>query len=563
MQELYRQAREWMAQDPDPRTRAELEQLLATAPSDSAAEDELADRFRQRLQFGTAGLRGALGAGPNRMNRVTVLRAAAGLAAWLHHNHDRERAPLVVVGYDARHNSARFAVDTASVLSAAGIIVRCLPEPLPTPVLAHTVADLGAAAGVMVTASHNPPQDNGYKVYVGGAGPAAGSQILPPIDTEISAAIDAVGPVDQLPLDEEGWRTFGTEPVHRYLDSLSQLPLGPDRDLSVTYTPLHGVGAETLQAAFARHGFPAPHLVPQQARPDPDFPTVAFPNPEEPGALDLALAEADRVGSDLVLANDPDADRLAAAVPGHGMLTGDEVGALLAEHVLAHTSGPDRIVATTVVSASLLSTLASAYGVRYEETLTGFKWLARVGGDGSDPARCVCAYEEALGYCLAGDTCRPVADKDGIGAALVLAAVAATAKRSGRTLVDLRDEQARRYGLHLTRQLTRRFANPAERTAVMARLRQHPPTQLAQLRVSQVVDLATGEAGLPPTDAIRYQLTGPVTARLVVRPSGTEPKLKCYLEVVCAPQDDVSAARAEASRQMDELAEAVHGLVLG
>lgn len=556
LDELYAQAKQWLAHDPDPTTRQELGALIEAAAVDSDAAADLADRFAGRLEFGTAGLRGTLGAGSNRMNRLTVRRAAAGLAEWVVRNHQGPGAPLVVVGFDARHYSDQFAADTAAVLSGADVVVRSLPEPLPTPVLAHTVRDLGATAGVMVTASHNPPQDNGYKVY---AGRPTGSQIASPIDTEISAAIEAVGPGDELALGDGG-RTFGTEPVRRYLDSVTALPTGPDRDISVTYTPLHGVGAATLQAAFARSGFPPPHLVATQATPDPDFPTLSFPNPEEPGALDHALAEAQRTGSDLVLANDPDADRLAVAVPGHGMLTGDELGGLLAEHVLAHTSGAGRIVATTVVSASLLPRIAAAHGVRCVETLTGFKWLARVGSDQDGP-QCVFAYEEALGYCISADGKRPVADKDGIGAALVAAGMAASAKRDGRSLLDLRDDQTRRYGAHLTRQLTVALETPAAGAAVLDRLRAQPPQQLADLRVTQIQDLAAGTEDLPPSEALRYWLDGPVQGRLVVRPSGTEPKLKCYLEVVLPPRSDVAATRAEGGRYLDHLEGAVRALV--
>ncbi|MBB6175175.1 phosphomannomutase [Nocardiopsis mwathae] len=540
------QAEAWLQQDPDPQTRDELKAIL-----DAGDEAALADRFGARLEFGTAGLRGALGAGPNRMNRVTVMRAAAGVARWL------GAGRCAVIGYDARHRSADFAEDTAAVLTGAGCTALVLPRPLPTPVLAYAVRALGADAGIMVTASHNPPQDNGYKVYVGGEGPDAGSQIVAPADAEISAAIDAVGPVDELKLGG-GWTVVDEEIVDRYLDAVGALPLGSDRDVSVTYTPLHGVGASTLVTAFERVGFPAPGLVLEQADPDPDFPTVEFPNPEEPGAMDLALAAGRAHGSDLVIANDPDADRVAVAIPGHGLLTGDEVGGLLAEYTLRHTEGHDRVVATTIVSAGLLPKIAADYGVRCEETLTGFKWLARAGGPGE---RNVFCYEEALGYCLGGDSSRPVADKDGIGAALAVAAMAAEAKRDGgRTLLDLLDDQARRYGLHRTAQVAVRVSDLSLLTSTMRRLRAEPPRAFGTLEVEEVEDFAEGRDGLPPTDALRYRLGGPARARVTLRPSGTEPKLKAYLEVILPVEGEPADTRVKADARIGELRQAVRRL---
>ncbi|MFD0775788.1 phospho-sugar mutase, partial [Streptomonospora algeriensis] len=442
------------------------------------------------------------------------------------------------------------------VLAGAGCTALLLPRPLPTPVLAFTVRDLGADAGIMVTASHNPPEDNGYKVYVGGTGADAGSQIIPPADAEISAAVDAAGPVGKLPLSQD-WRLLGEEAVERYISGVCTLPLGRERGITAAYTPLHGVGGKTLLTAFERAGFPPPRVVREQERPDPDFPTVRFPNPEEPGAVDLALAAARDEGTDIVLANDPDADRLAVAVPGHGLLTGDEVGGLLAEYVLGRTFGEDRMVATTVVSAGLLPKIAAAHGVRCVETLTGFKWLARAAGAGE---RCVFAYEEALGYCLAGDRGRPVADKDGIGAALVLAALAAEAKRDGRTLLDLLDDQARRYGLHATRQVSVRVSDPAVLADTMRRLRAEAPRAFGPLAVEAAEDFSTGLNGLPATDALRYGLSGPVQGRITLRPSGTEPKLKIYLEVVLPVERDVAGVRADAEARLDALAGTVRAL---
>ncbi|MFE9422271.1 phospho-sugar mutase [Kitasatospora sp. NPDC006697] len=517
---LRPRVQQWLAEDPDPRTRAELAELLAAAEADGDWT-ALAERFADRLQFGTAGLRGELGAGPMRMNRAVVIRAAAGLAA---HLRAEGAGDLVVVGYDARHMSAEFARDTAAVMVGAGLRAALLPRPLPTPVLAFAIRHLGAAAGVMVTASHNPPQDNGYKVYLGD-----GSQIVPPADGLIAAEIDAIASLAQVPLAADGWQLLGEEVLEAYLARAATVldPAGP-RDLEVVYTPLHGVGRDTLLAAWKQAGFPAPTVVPAQAEPDPEFPTVAFPNPEEPGAMDLSFAAARQAAPDLVIANDPDADRCAVAVPdpaapgGWRMLRGDEVGALLGAALAA--KGVAGTFATTIVSGSLLGRIAAAAGLDYAETLTGFKWISRAEG-------LRYGYEEALGYCVdpAG-----VRDKDGITAALVVAELAAGLKRDGRTLTGLLDELAVAHGLHATDQLSVRVEDLSLIGAAMRRLRERPPTGLAGLAVTRADDLAAGSAELPPTDGLRYHLAGDAVrgARIVVRPSGTEPKLKCYLEVV-------------------------------
>ncbi|MBC6458685.1 phospho-sugar mutase [Actinomadura sp. HBU206391] len=552
MSDHTRAAQEWLAQDPDPRTREELRAIL-----DGGDDAALTDRFGAKLEFGTAGLRGELGAGPNRMNRVTVMRAAAGLAACLRPHAADPPGTSVVVGYDARYGSERFALDTAAVMTGAGVTVRLMPRPLPTPVLAFAVRHLGADAGVMVTASHNPPRDNGYKVYW-----ADGAQIVPPLDEEISAAIDAVGPVDGLPLGKD-WTVLGDDIVESYLRSLSRLPLGDAREIGVAYTPLHGVGRDVLLRAFAWAGFPAPAVVAEQAEPDPDFPTVAFPNPEEPGAMDLALRLVVSADADLVIANDPDADRCAVGVrvgadgpEGSRMLTGDEVGGLLAEYVLRHTSGADRLVVTTIVSSSLLGKIAEAHGVRFAQSLTGFKWImkARSAGD-----RLVFGYEEALGYSVGGDDGLPVHDKDGIGAALVVAAMAAEARRQGGSLLDLLDEQARRHGLHATAQLSIRLEDLSAAGAMLARLRDDRPAALGGRAVEAVDDLSEGIDGLPPTEGLRLRLAG--GARVIVRPSGTEPKLKCYLEVVAGVEDQVADARATASAALQALREELAALL--
>jgi len=551
--ELIRTATAWLAEDPDPDTRAELSSLIDAG--DIAA---IADRFAGRLEFGTAGLRGALGAGPNRMNRAVVRRAAAGLAAYLQTHGGASAGPhegppgegdrrrgnavdpstlAVVIGFDARYKSDLFARDTAAVVTGAGLRAMVLPRPLPTPVLAYAIRHLGADAGVMVTASHNPPQDNGYKVYLGD-----GSQIVPPADADISAAIDAVGPLSDLPLGDD-WETLDDEVLESYVSRVSGVvaPGGP-RDLRVVYTPLHGTGWDVVRAAFGAAGFSEPLAVKEQAEPDPDFPTVAFPNPEEPGAMDLAFALAERSGADLVIANDPDADRCAVGVPGAGpstrrwrMLSGDQVGALIATHLVRTRPGLTGTFATTIVSSSLLGRIAAAHGLAYAETLTGFKWLSRV-------PNLVYGYEEALGYCVDPAAVR---DKDGISAALVVCELAASLKAAGRTLWDLLDEIAREYGLHETQQLSLRVSDLSEIDEALARLRASPPTALGGRAVTSADDLSTGIDGLPPAEGMRYRLDG--GARVVVRPSGTEPKLKCYLEVVePVPDGDVDAARARA-----------------
>ena len=538
MSDLTDRARAWAAEDPDEHTRAELETLVAVAETDPAAAADLADRFDGRLEFGTAGLRGALGAGPNRMNRAVVIRAAAGLAAYL--VDQGHQGGTVVVGYDARHCSDVFAEDTAAVMVGAGLKAVLLPRPLPTPLLAYAIRALGCVAGVMVTASHNPPQDNGYKVYLGD-----GSQIVPPADAEISARIDAVGPLAGV-RRAGGWTRLGEEVVEAYLSDVGGLVDDGPRDLTTVYTPLHGVGGETVAVVMERAGFPAPHVATAQAEPDPDFPTVAFPNPEEPGAMDLAMALAAEVGADVVVANDPDADRCAVAVPdAHGwrMLRGDEVGALLGDHLLR--SGTRGVYANSIVSSTLLGKLAAAHGQPHRETLTGFKWIGRVEG-------LAYGYEEALGYCVAPGLVR---DKDGVSALLLVVDLAARLKAEGRTLTDRLDDLAREHGLHATDQLSVRVTDLSLITAAMERLRSAPPATLGGLKVERVDDLAEGSADLPPTDGLRFRLAE--DARVIVRPSGTEPKIKCYLEVVVPVDvdeaDGVDAARISAAGRLDAI----------
>ncbi|GAB2867610.1 phospho-sugar mutase [Streptomyces deserti] len=529
--DLIAQAQAWLAEDPDAETREELARLI-----DAKDHAELAARFSGTLQFGTAGLRGELGAGPMRMNRSVVIRAAAGLAAYLKKNgtpHGDADAGLVVIGYDARRKSEDFARDTASVMTGAGLRAAVLPRPLPTPVLAFAIRHLGAVAGVEVTASHNPPRDNGYKVYLGD-----GSQIVPPADADIAAEIAAVPSLTVVPRPTEGWETLDDSVLDAYLARTDAvLAAGSPRTARTVYTAMHGVGTDVLLAAFARAGFPEPVLVTEQADPDPDFPTVAFPNPEEPGAMDLAFAKAREADPDLVIANDPDADRCAVAVKDGAdwrMLSGDEVGALLAAHLVDR--GAEGTFAASIVSSSLLGRIAEKAGLPHTETLTGFKWIARAEG-------LRYGYEEALGYCVDPGGVR---DKDGITAALLITELASVLKSEGRTLLDLLDDLAVEHGLHATDQLSVRVQDLSVIAAAMRRLREHPPTRLGGLPITRSEDLTRGTDSLPPTDGLRYTLDG---ARVIVRPSGTEPKLKCYLEVVVpvAAHADLPAARAKAT----------------
>ncbi|WP_161345239.1 phospho-sugar mutase [Streptomyces sp. SID5606] len=535
--DLLARAKAWLTEDPDADTRAELAGLI-----DAEDHAELTARFSGTLQFGTAGLRGELGAGPMRMNRSVVIRAAAGLAAYLKNQgtpHGDDSAGLVVIGYDARHKSEDFARDTAAVMTGAGLRAAVLPRPLPTPVLAFAIRHLGAVAGVEVTASHNPPRDNGYKVYLGD-----GSQIVPPADAGIAAEIDAVRSLDDVPRPTTGWQTLGDDVLDAYLARTDAvLSPGSPRTARTVYTAMHGVGKDTLLAAFARAGFPEPALVTEQADPDPDFPTVAFPNPEEPGAMDLAFARARATSPDLIIANDPDADRLAVAVQDGTdwrMLRGDEVGALLAAHLV--TRGAQGTFAESIVSSSLLGRIAEKAGRPHVETLTGFKWIARVDGIRY-------GYEEALGYCVDPEGVR---DKDGITAALLITELASVLKQENRTLLDLLDDIAVEHGLHATDQLSVRVEDLSLIAAAMKRLREQPPTRLADLPVTNAEDLTRGTATLPPTDGLRYTLDG---ARVIVRPSGTEPKLKCYLEVVVpvGTHTDLPAARIRATELLTNL----------
>ncbi len=539
------QALAWADDDPDDHTRTELRGTIDAAQAhDPAAEAELVDAFSSRLEFGTAGLRGRLGPGPNRMNRMVVMQAAAGLAQYL-----RERGGgAVAIGFDARHKSDVFARDSAMVFAGAGLTPLMLPRPLPTPVLAYAVRHLGCAAGVMVTASHNPPQDNGYKVYL-----SEGSQIVPPADAEISTFISSVAsqPLSSILLSDD-WTTLGDDVLDDYVAQVATL-VGQHspRQARVVYTPLHGVGGETFERVLKRAGFPRAIRVDDQFEPDPEFPTVAFPNPEEPGAIDLAIHEANRATADLVIANDPDADRCAVAVPVPGspgdwrMLTGDEVGSLLGWWMIERgaTSG---VFARSLVSSSMLDAIAGAHGLASTQTLTGFKWIARVAG-------LEYGYEEALGYCV--DPLH-VRDKDGISAGLLVIEMASALKEDGRLLTDVLDDLDREHGIHATSQVSVRVSDLGRITDIMDRLRANPPSSIAGIAVLGMDDLEAPTDGLPPTDGLRFRLEG--GARIIVRPSGTEPKIKCYLEVIEYPNGtELEGARASAWRRMEALRHAV------
>jgi len=522
-------ARAWLAQDPDAVTRAELSDLLARVEEgDAAAAADLADRFSTRLAFGTAGLRGTLGAGPNRMNRVLVAQAAAGFAAYLRER-SGSRTPTVVVGYDGRRNSDVFARDSAEIFVGAGLNAILLPRMLPTPVLAFAVRHLDADAGVMVTASHNPPDDNGYKVYLGGAD--AGAQIVSPADAEIAAHIQSVadaGDITVLPRSV-GYCNAPESVVDAYVAATAAVAPAPagTEGLRWVYTALHGVGWETFSRVLSEAGYPAPALVEAQIQPDGRFPTVAFPNPEEPGAMDLAFETARSVDAELVIANDPDADRLAVAVPdadapgGWRRLTGNEIGLLLgwrAARAVA-AAGTGGSLACSLVSSPGLQAVAEHYGLDFHSTLTGFKWISRAPG-------IVFGFEEALGYLVNPDTVR---DKDGISAAVALLGMAAEARGQGRTVADLLSEFRELFGAFASDQISIRVTDVSEIAGIMASLRAQPPSTVGEVGVARIDDLLDGVDGLPPGDVLRLWLDD--GSRLIVRPSGTEPKLKLYLDV--------------------------------
>lgn len=530
--ELIEKVERWIADDPDETTAAHAQQVLDDAKlGDEQAIAQLTSWFGDLLQFGTAGLRGPIAPGPSCMNRAVVMRAAQGLINYLLKTGGKK----IVVGYDARHRSIDFALDTVELAAASGLEAVLLPRTLPTPVLAFAVRYLKADAGVMVTASHNPPQDNGYKVYLGD-----GSQIIPPQDADIAAEIAAINSVKDLPR-AENWELADEAVVQSYTQSaaatfeIADLP-----KVNAVYTPLHGVGYETLAATVKTAGLAELSVVVEQSEPDPDFPTVAFPNPEEAGATDLLLELAELQNADIAIANDPDADRCAAAIKDGAawrLLRGDEVGVLLGwwgikRNELLGRPKLSGVFAASIVSSTMLSKIASAHNLEYQGTLTGFKWIAKV-------PSLVFGYEEALGYCVDPQS---VGDKDGISAAIRLLELTAWLKSESRTFPQLLDELATTYGLHMTDQLSVRMQDLAAIPAAVSRLRSTPPKTVGGLPVEQIVDLAKGWNGLPPTDGILLLLDG---GQVIARPSGTEPKLKCYLEVQLAT-DDVTADRARA-----------------
>ncbi|UAJ80528.1 phospho-sugar mutase [Leifsonia sp. ZF2019] len=558
--DLLAAARAWQDQDPDPETRAELETLVAAAADGSA--DALADlhsRFDTRLAFGTAGLRGEIAAGPNRMNRVLVSQAAAGFARWLL-EHAGGVTPSVVIGYDGRKNSDVFARDTAELMAGAGVRAVLLPRLLPTPVLAFAVRHLDASAGVMVTASHNPPNDNGYKVYLGGED--HGSQIVSPTDAEIAAHIIEVasGSVSDLPRSEQ--YEIASDDVERaYIDATARVAAtGAPRDaVSFAYTAMHGVGWRTARDVFAAAGFAEPQVVAAQIDPDPAFPTVSFPNPEEPGAMDLAFETARATGVDLVIANDPDADRLAVAIPDpssaddYRRLSGNEVGALLGwraaelAEAAAGDGAADGVLACSIVSSPALAAVAEAYHLDFADTLTGFKWVSRAPG-------LIFGFEEALGYLVNPGTVR---DKDGISAATALLDLASTLAAEGLTIADRLDAFAERFGYFASDQISLRVTDLSRIDAIMAALRATPPSTLGDVKVDRIDDLRDGFGGLPPSDVLRILLED--GSRVMVRPSGTEPKLKIYIDA-SSDEGTLAERRATATARVAALGEAMRAL---
>lgn len=521
----------WLAQDPDPETRAELRALLTLATGgDASATADLHSRFDERLAFGTAGLRGEIAAGPNRMNRVLVAQAAAGLAAYLHASAKPGVTPSVVIGYDGRKNSQVFATDTAELMSGAGVRAILLPRLLPTPVLAFAVRHLGTSAGVMVTASHNPPNDNGYKVYLGDEND--GSQIVSPADAAIAAAILDVAAGKLVPeLPRAPYETASESVVQAYIGATASLVSGhPRAQVNTVYTALHGVGWDTTRRVFEAAGFALPTLVDAQIAPDAAFPTVSFPNPEEPGAMDLAYQTAREVGAELIIANDPDADRLAIAIPdlsraeGYRRLSGNEVGAILgwrAAEQAARAAGGQAATGTlacSIVSSPALAAVAADYGLKFADTLTGFKWVSRAPG-------LIYGFEEALGYLVNPDSVR---DKDGISAAVALLSLVSDLKADGVTLAEHLDRFSARFGHFASGQISVRVTDLSEIDRVMAQLRHNPPVAIGGILVERIEDLRDGFAGLPPSDVLRIILID--GSRVMVRPSGTEPKLKVYLD---------------------------------
>jgi len=534
-QSLFTEVQAWISDDPDPHTAAELQSLL-----DSGDETSLKKYFNGFLQFGTAGLRGPIGPGPSCMNRAVVGRTAAGIVTYM-----RKRGMTkVVIGRDARYGSEDYTFETAEIMSGAGMDVYILPRPLPTPVLAFAISYAQCDIGIMVTASHNPPQDNGYKVYVGPTADGinyASSQIISPTDGFMAADIDAVKSLKAQPRGKN-WTALGEEVITEYVKRTSALAPRPG-DIKIVYTAMHGVGTETVQRVFNHAGFATLLLVDEQCTPDPDFPTVAFPNPEEPGAIDLALKKARDFGADLVIANDPDADRCAVAINdpqvGWRMLRGDELGIVFGEWIAR--SKPTGTFGNSIVSSSALRKICGHYGITFEEVLTGFKWLAKI-------ENLSFGYEEAIGYAVDSEN---VNDKDGISAAIFIAQIAMDLKREGLTISDLLDEVWARHGFHGTEQISIRVSDISAITRLLAGLRQNPPAEIAGRAVESIDDLAAPTNGLPPTDGLRIWLAGGI--RVIVRPSGTEAKMKCYIEVVTSTSEESQKLLDQIRQPLKEL----------
>ena len=534
-QSLVAEVQAWISDDPDPLTALQLQTLL-----DSGEEATLKKYFNGFLQFGTAGLRGPVGPGPSCMNRAVVGRTAAGIVEYM----KQRGMTKVVIGRDARYGSEDYTFETAEIMSGAGMDVYILPRPLPTPVLAFATAHLKCDIGIMVTASHNPPQDNGYKVYIGPTADGinyASSQIISPTDGFIAAEIDAITSLKVLPRAKT-WTVLGEEVITEYIKRTSALAPRPG-DITIVYTAMHGVGTETVQRVFNHAGFATLLLVDEQCAPDPDFPTVVFPNPEEPGAIDLALKKARDFGADLVIANDPDADRCAVAINdpkvGWRMLRGDELGIVLGEWIAR--SKPTGIFANSIVSSSALRKICTHYGITFEEVLTGFKWLAKI----EDLAF---GYEEAIGYAVDSEN---VNDKDGISAAIFVAQIAMDLKRDGLTISDLLNEVWARHGFHGTEQISIRVTDMSAITRVLTRLRQNPPQEIAGRAVESIDDLAAPTSALPPTDGLRIWLAGGI--RVIVRPSGTEAKMKCYIEVITSTSEESQKLLDQIRQPLKEL----------
>ena len=532
---LRAEVQAWIADDPDPKTAAQLQSLL-----DAEDETTLGKYFNGFLQFGTAGLRGPIGPGPSCMNRAVVGRTAAGIASYM----KKRGMTKVVIGRDARYGSEDYTIETAEIMSGAGMDVYVLPRPLPTPVLAFATAHLGCDIGIMVTASHNPPQDNGYKVYVGPVADGidyASSQIINPTDGFIATEISAVTSIKSITRGRK-WTVLGEDVTTEYVKRTSALAPRPG-DLKIVYTAMHGVGTETIQRVFNHAGFATLILVDEQCTPDPDFPTVAFPNPEEPGAIDLALKKAHDFGADLVIANDPDADRCAAAINdplvGRRMLRGDELGIVFGEWIAR--SKPKGSFANSIVSSSTLRKISGHYGIDFQEVLTGFKWIAKI-------ENLAFGYEEAIGYAVDSDN---VNDKDGISAAIFLAQIAVDLKRDGLTISDLLNQVWERHGFHGTEQISIRVTDMSAITHLLAGLRANPPREIAGRAVESIDDLAAPRDGLPPTDGLRIWLAGGI--RIIVRPSGTEAKMKCYIEVVTSTSDESQKLLDEIRQPLKEL----------